>query len=230
MVKVTKPTTKQPTQDIGIKISPLEVKVMPVLIIGDAPLICHAWSQKAKLAMLAKQLKQAATGREAKDPVQDFKDSLYPLVGGGYGFPSVAVKAAAVTACTSVEGITKVAARQAFHILGESVEIPTAFDGRLMRQDMIRIIGAEPEMREDMVWVGMGTADIRYRGQFWPWRAKVIVRYNRRALSEEQIINLINNAGFGVGIGEWRPEKDGQAGLFHVATSDEARQFLKKAA
>jgi hypothetical protein len=30
-------------------------------------------------------------------------------------------------------------------------------------------------------------------------------------------MNLLNTAGFAVGVGEWRPEKDGQYGMFRVA-------------
>lgn len=77
-------------------------------------------------------------------------------------------------------------------------------------------------MREDMVRVGMGTADLRYRPEFSEWRTKILVRYNTNVLSEAQILNLLNVAGFAVGVGEWRPEKDGQYGMFHVATDKEA--------
>ena len=45
--------------------------------------------------------------------------------------------------------------------------------------------------------------------------------YNASAVSPEQIINYFNIGGFGVGVGEWRPEKDGQWGRFHVATDGE---------
>ena len=38
-------------------------------------------------------------------------------------------------------------------------------------------------------------------------------------LNEGNIINLINRAGFGVGVGEWRPEKGGEYGRFMVDTS-----------
>lgn len=32
----------------------------------------------------------------------------------------------------------------------------------------------------------------------------------------ENIINMINAGGYVCGVGEWRPEKSGQNGMFHV--------------
>ena len=77
-------------------------------------------------------------------------------------------------------------------------------------------IDRTPEIREDMVRIGMGTADIRYRGEFKKWSANIDVRYNANAMSIEQIINLFNIGGFACGVGEWRPAKDGSYGMFHV--------------
>lgn len=211
-------------QDTAIELPKLNIKLMEVTVIGDSPLIVHAWSEKAKREMLDKQLKKAKGAKEAKDPVADFEASLYRLVDGGYGFPSVGFKSAAVTACTSVAGITKIAARQAFHILGEDVDVQGVFDGTKARHNLVRIEGGEPAMREDMVRVGMGTADIRYRGEFADWSAKLLVRYNGNVLSESQILNILNTGGFAVGVGEWRPEKDGMSGMFHVATEEELRR------
>ena len=58
-----------------------------------------------------------------------------------------------------------------------------------------------------MVRVGMGAADIRYRPEYKSWRAKLKIKYNSGQISAEQIAQLIDAAGFGCGIGEWRPEK-----------------------
>ena len=218
------------TKETSIELPKLNLETMQITLIGDTPLIVHAWSEKAKKEMLDKQMKKAKPAKEAKDPDADFEASLYKMDGGGYGFPSVGFKAAAVTACTSVGGITKVAARQAFRVVGELTLTTAAFKGMKMRNDLVRIEGSKPEMREDMVRIGMGTADIRYRAQFWPWHVGVKVHFNANVLSAEQIVNLFNTAGFGVGIGEWRSEKDGQYGSFHVGTAEEMRKLIKKAA
>lgn len=190
--------------DSVIELPPLRLQTIELTLIGDSPLICHAWSEKAKRQMLEKQMKKAAQAKAAKDPEQDYRDSLYPFPGGGYGFPNIGFKASAVDACSHVADITKVLARGAFHIDGELTKIH-----------------GEPSMREDMVRVGMGTADIRYRGQFVDWRVTLMVKINLAVLSPEQVINLFNVAGFAVGVGEWRPQRDGSYGRFHVAAESE---------
>lgn len=202
----------------AIELPRLAIETIQIPIIGDSPLIVHKFSEKAKKQMLDKQMKKASVGKEAKDPWRDFVESMYWLDGmpenpteedvtnGRFGFPAVGFKAAAVTACTSIGSITKVAARQAFHVEGEFIEIQ----------------GNAPSMREDIARVGMGTADLRYRGEFDPWKAVLTVKYNANLLSAAQVVNLFETAGFAVGVGEWRPERDGPYGRFHVAKGGEA--------
>lgn len=196
--------TKKASNEQAMTLPKLNIQTLKFRLIGDSPLICHAWAEKAKKQMLDKQMKVAKQGREAKDPEADFEASLYPHPDGGFGFPAVAFKSAAVDACSHIEGVTKVEARGAFHINGDRVKV-----------------SGVPTPREDMVRVGMGSADIRYRGEFREWSVELAVRYNANVLSAEQIINLFNTAGFAIGVGEWRPEKNGSFGMFHVATGDE---------
>ena len=176
----------------------IKIEQFRIRLQGDSPLICHAWSKKAKEEMLAKQMKKAKSAKEAKDPERDFQESLYHLPGGKFGFPAVAFKSAAVDACSHIAGVTKVEARGAFHIIGDMVEIEGA-----------------PVRREDMVKIAMGTADIRYRGEFKEWAVTLHIRYNSNVLSQGQILNLFNTGGFAIGVGEWRPQKDGSFGMFH---------------
>lgn len=192
------------TKQVVIELPRLNLQTMQVTLVGDSSLISHRWSEKAKKEMLDKQMKKARQAKAAKDPERDYKESLYPYPGGGYGFPAIAFKAAAVDACSHIANITKVEARGAFHIDG----------------DLVKIEG-KPTPREDMVKIAMGTADIRYRGEFKKWRCSFPLRYNANVISPEQVLNLFNTAGFAIGVGEWRPQKDGMHGMFHVQTRDE---------
>ena len=77
-------------------------------------------------------------------------------------------------------------------------------------------IQGEHRMREDIVRLGGRVADIRYRAEFPEWRIRFEVKHNPRVISQESIVNLIETAGFHVGLGDWRPEKQGAFGMFHV--------------
>ena len=185
---------------VGVSLSRINLQRLRLRLVGDSALISHRWSDKAKKEMLDKQMLKAKQAKGAKDPERDYRESLYEHPDGGYGFPCVAFKAAAVEACRFTDGMKMTEARGAFHIQGELAKIE-----------------GEPSMREDMVRIGMGTADIRYRGEFKEWSTTLEIQYNANAITPEQIVNLFNLAGFGVGVGEWRPEKDGSYGRFHVA-------------
>src|SRR4051812_18061088 len=62
-----------------------------IWLIGTTPIICHSWSEKAKRAMLQKQAKATKAGKEARNPEEDFVNSLYPMGTERkkpiYGFP-----------------------------------------------------------------------------------------------------------------------------------------------
>jgi hypothetical protein len=188
-----------------IELPQLKKVYIKVVLVGDTPLLCNRFSEKAKKEMLDKQMKKATTTpKEAKDPVAQYEGSLYKLPDGSFGFPTIAFKAAAVTAAND-GGIHKTLARRAFHIEGEFARIEYL-----------------PRMREDVVRVGPSrVADLRYRGEFETWKTTLNVVYNAGIITPEQLVNLFQLAGFGVGVGEWRPEKDGVHGMFHVAMESE---------
>ena len=207
-----------------IEIKPIEIQKTTIRVVGDTPLIMHAWSEKAKREILDKQMKKTkASAKQAKSPVEDFIRSMYWLEGfpeemsedgfeeairngARFGFPVTAFKQAAISAAYRM-GWTKdkMSMRGAFFIDGDE-------------NQMVEIFSDVPVIREDMVKVGMGTADIRFRGEFRNWYAELTISYNKNGqYSLEQIINIINAGGYVCGIGEWRPERDGQYGMFHVA-------------
>ena len=214
--------TKKATTEV-IEIRPIEIKKVTIRIVGDTPLIMHAWSEKAKRMMLEAQMGIAkGKKKESKNPVDDFIRSMYWLTpmpedgtmesfeeaianGARFGFPVTAFKQAAISAAYRMGW-----AKDKMSMLG-------AFFIDSDENGMIEIHSDTPEMREDMVKVGMGTADIRYRGEFKNWYADLTISYNANGqYSLENIVNIINAGGYVCGVGEWRPERDGQYGMFHV--------------
>ena len=215
--------TKKANTEV-IEIRPIEIKKVTIRIVGDTPLIMHAWSEKAKRMMLEAQMGIAkGKKKEAKNPVDDFIRSMYWLTpmpedgtmesfeeaianGARFGFPVTAFKQAAISAAYRMGWAKdKMSMRGAFFIDSDE-------------NGMIEIHSDTPEMREDMVKVGMGTADIRYRGEFKNWYADLTISYNANGqYGLENIVNIINAGGYVCGVGEWRPERDGQYGMFHVA-------------
>lgn len=211
-----------------ITVPEVKRKLFEVCVMGDTPLIVHAWSKKARTEMLAKQMGQKLP-KYAKSPVKDFLDSLYYTDDKSYAFPATGVKAAMITAVTSMnKEITKIAARQAFWLRAEQGKTQSAFAGLETPMQLVRVHSPNPPMmREDNVRVGMGTADLRYRAEFWPWAMRLVFEYNSNVVSDSTLAVLVDTAGFAVGVGEWRNEKDGIYGSFRLATPVEAKQIAK---
>ena len=217
-----------------VELLPIELETVSITIVGTTPLIVHAWSEKAKRMMFDKQTGKATKAKhEVKVPVNDFMNSLYWLTdkpedgktgedaehnfnaaiesGAKFGFPVSGIKQSAIVgAGRGGLDVKMTELRGAFFIKG-------ATDASTM--DVAEIVGAAPTMREDMVKVGgmSKTADIRYRGQFDEWEIPLLLTYNKNGkYSLEQLLNCFNVGGFVTGIGEWRPERDGQMGMYQL--------------
>ena len=208
-----------------LEIRPLQIEKVKIHIVGDSPLIMSKWSEKAKRMMLEAQMGLSkGKKKEAKNPVEDFIRSMYWLdgampedmtedgfkaaieAGARFGFPVTGFKQAAISSAYRM-GWTK-----------DKVSLRGAFFIEADEDGLVPIESDTPIMREDMVRIGMGTADIRYRGEFRNWSADLNISYNSNGqYSLENIVNIINAGGYVCGLGEWRPEKDGQFGMFHVA-------------
>lgn len=204
-----------PGSSNSIEVPALARAVLKVKVDGITPLLMHAWPEKARNQIRVK-VKGEGTGggRENRNPEQevlastywypqDNGDSGYDL--GKYGLPAAAFKQAAVGACRDLK-MKMTEARGRFHVIGKSDPITFL--------DLVRVEG-EPLMHEAMVRVGMG-ADIRWRPMFPQWSAHLDIWFNTEAINPMEIANMLDNAGFSVGVGEWRPQKNGSNGMFRV--------------
>jgi hypothetical protein len=166
-------------------------------------LIQHNWDEKSKRMMREKHAGKKTKNRDVRDPDAEARAAMYLTADGKPGVNAMAIKRAILTAAHKDLGIAREMVKKALFI-----ESPT---------DMILPMNCdEPEMREDTVRVGNNATDLRYRPCFHRWSVDVQFELDCELLQVEDLLNLVDRAGFGVGIGEWRPEKSGEYGRFEV--------------
>lgn len=231
------------TASIRVEIKKVPVEKGRIRIVGDSPLLVHAWSEKVKKQLLAdmqmtkKEKKEKE--HEPKDPFADFVEAAYwitpmPQVrglpyeeqeklfdeaikkGAKFGFPTIAFKKAAITACYSSGLIKSVSLmRRLFHVNA----VNSAHVGSSQELAILTIEDA-PEMSCDVVKVGPFNdrkPDLRYRPSFRKWSLELEISLIKTGMfTLQDIVNAIDMGGFMNGVGEWRTEKDGEFGNYHV--------------
>jgi hypothetical protein len=193
------------SDDAVIQIDRIAAETIRVPILGTTPLIVHRFSEKAKRQMLD-NMQGRKTPKQPKDPEAEYEAAFYRLKDGSPGFPVIAFKAATIGGARFYSGVTMTALKQFLFLSGEVGD-----DGRALTR-----IDGEPRMREDVVTVGRGGTDLRYRPEFREWTTVLDVTYVTSALTRNSVLSLIDAGGMGVGVGEWRPEKDGDFGCYRI--------------
>ena len=219
-----------------ICIKKFEKKIIKIRIVGDSPLIVHAWSEKAKREMLDTQTGKNKTKKKwTKMPFDDFARALYWIT----PMPTVTIKDESrgedrevVTEELFDQAVKdgakfgfptnsfKMAGNSATYRMGQvknQMSLRGAYFLTSEFGELTEIKGDKPMLREDTVTVGNGSSDLRYRPIFENWYCDLNVEIDTGyGLSVQDVVTVINNGGSGCGVGEWRPEKDGIFGRYHA--------------
>jgi hypothetical protein len=203
------PTAAKATTNI-IEIPRIDAETLIVPIIGTSPLLIHRFSEKAKRQMLD-AMQGRKTPKQPKDPEAEYEAAFYRTIAEEgeeerFGMPVIAFKAATIGGARFFAGVTMTLLRQVMFFRGE-----VGVDGQ-----QLAIIDGIPKMREDVVRVGNGGTDLRYRPEFPEWRTELRVTYVTSQLTQASVLSLIDAGGMGVGVGEWRPEKKGDMGTYMI--------------
>ena len=200
----------------SVKLKPINRRLVTVRLVGVSPLICHKWSEKAKRQIREKQQEGKKTkARDLRDPEQEAKDATYwaDAKCTDPGVPAIAIKSAVIEAAHNDLGYPKTLLRKSMFIypMGRDVVIPLEASNGSGK-------GKAPKgvTTEDMVRVGQDSTDMRYRPYFYDWAVTAQWEVDADLLQVQDLLILLDRAGFGVGICEWRPEKGGEYGRFRV--------------
>lgn len=200
--KATKKTASKttPKPATAIILEPMDVQTIELETKALSTLIVNRWSEKAREEMRAKQQHLAREKRGAKDPKADFQAAKYLDADGNDVVLGQFFKNAIVSAARFAKNVKMTELRGALFV--EDMEIPLKFSKCVMREDSVRVAN--------------GAADLRYRPEYHDWSVLLRISFMKSMLSTDQVVDLVRRAGFGVGICEWRPEKNGPHGRWTV--------------
>jgi len=169
---------------------------------GTAPMIQHNFSQKVLEELLRKHM-GINQQREKKNPRECIEDAIIRNVLGQVCAPSVAFKSAMLTAASSLKTFERKGRLLKSTLFVEGSAIPLEFARMVPRMDMVRLSGMTR------------TPDVRFRPQFDDWTARLIVTYDDSLWNVQSVADLVQRSGR-IGVGEWRPERNGTFGTYQI--------------
>ena len=130
------------------------------------------------------------------DPIAEFRDAIYRCrdeqAPSLVHIPSGAFKKAMAQAAIDTPGATKAETGRLVKILDETVHL---YGKPFLYMAVVRTAGISK------------TPDIRTRAMFKVWACKIKIQYIRQKIREQDIVNLLANAGDVTGVGDGRTEK-----------------------
>ncbi|MCK9429537.1 MAG: hypothetical protein M0R17_05995 [Candidatus Omnitrophica bacterium] len=189
-------------EKVNLKV--LDIGVLKLKIVGTSPYM----PEPMDMEVLEKYNKIKSKQNYKKDDISEeekVKVKYYYTDDGKYGIPARAFYNAMIRASSYLFDIKQGGMRN-------------VKEGVTIKGDIIPI-----EFKEQKVLThwgrtsGMKKSPMKImRNAFYDWSVELEIEYNKENLSAEQIVNVLNWAGFHIGVGSFRKEKTGNFGLFRV--------------
>jgi hypothetical protein len=195
----------------AVVITPPKLPTAEFVIIGTAPYVQQAMSQKAReqIKGIQEAGSQRAKGkkRDPKDFQECYEQSKHISKEGWVGIPASAFRSAMISACRLV----------GFKMTLGKLSIFVEADGydKVDGTPLVKITKGEPHYSEHPVRLKKGdVVDLRAR-PMWDvgWEAVVRITFDEDQFSLQDIANLMLRVGMQVGIGEGRADSRSSCGM-----------------
>lgn len=199
----TKTVAKIDTSEL-VNIKPLEISTIKIKIIGLTPFL----PEPMDLDMIERYDKKKSGQTYDKDTLsaeEKAKKKHYYTMDGKEGIPARGFYKAMIRASSYLfeksEGGMRII-REGVTIYDEILPL------KFKKQTLLKQWGRAS---------GMTGAPVKIvRNAFHDWSCDLTIHYNKAQLTPEQIMNVLNWAGFYIGIGAFRKENTGSYGAFKV--------------
>ena len=201
--------------DITIELKPLGVKTMNITIVGDGDLVLNKMND-----VTAKQLTDARKDKAKSTQKPNEWEAIITSMHWYNGKPSDFSEAGLQDALRSNKPcVTAFALKKSFGdavVRNELDKYKTKFDASvniIAKGGLVPITFAEHNLDEKLMSPKKGAPVLVRLNRFSGWSATFTVQFMENVYSAEQIVNIINLAGFGLGIGSGRSSGYGR---YHV--------------
>ena len=194
-------TTRASASAQSIIIKQPEVAHIALEVSGKV-VIQNCFGQKAVEQMLRKHMGLPCP-KEIKIPRQCIENATIRNLDGRVCLPPTAFKKGMLTAVGMLgdKSLKKTNLRTGLYVVGGS--LPITSGPMIPRMDMVRTSGMNR------------TPDVRFRPSFPDWKCRMEITFDPSVIKTQTVVDLLNRAGM-VGVGEWRPERDGTFGTYQV--------------
>jgi len=188
-----------------VNIKPLKIGSLKLKVVGKTPYM----PEPMDMAVLDRYDKKKSKQTYNKDDISEedkAKEKYYYTQDGKKGIPARAFYISMIKASSYLFGRKDGGMRnvkEGVTILGDI--LPLKFKKEVKVEHWGRMSGITKAPRKII------------RNSFEDWSCELIVEYNQEQLSPEHIINILNWAGFHIGVGAFRKEKTGNYGSFYIA-------------
>jgi len=190
---------------VEVVLQPISVGTIRVQIKGKTPLLMDKFSDEVKKGILAKQTGiSKGNKKKTRDTKQETQEAIHVTSTGQIGYPAFGFKKGMME-CTSFVG-DKMFSKK---LVSGAVKIMNVEDG------LIPIKYEKQTVLEHNV--GSNT---KFSPMFSGWSCELKIEYDQNNISAQDIVTLLNYAGFYNGIGAWRPKSggggSGEYGMYEV--------------
>jgi len=192
---------KKEEQKQEVSVAPLALKKAKIIIKGKTPLLSDRFSEEVQKDILDKQTGKTKGKKVIRDIKREIERAIHYLPNGKVGFPAQGIIAG------MIESTSFCGAKDFSKKLIRGLKIINTTNGLLeihfKKQDVL-------EHR-----IGNIT---KFTPQFYDWNMEVIFEYDENNISIQDLIALINYAGFYYGLGSWSPrcKSGGNFGMYEV--------------
>jgi hypothetical protein len=185
----------------NVDLHQLKKEMLEVSIVGTTSLLMEAQDKFAAENIERKKTKKVPIEDKRTDE-EKYEDKKWKTQDGKAGILSSAFHKGMIAVAPYIDGLDMKRVRGSVRVIGDV--IPITYKKELTNVKFGKDSGMTKAPRKIV------------RPEYTDWSCKLKIVYNSTNISAEQVINLLNWAGFQVGVGGFRPEHSGNFGQYEV--------------